>query len=172
MWGKRTNSSEASQVAGRPAGEATSLLLHVAAAAVGGEQPPSRPEPCKSLQMHLIPPGRVSTPFSSGGLTSQRRESAFACTPTAYSSHSPPPPVVQGRGGGGMDWSGPVPSLDVTATGTGAGDAPSLASRSKSVQFAYPIGLVRDKYTLDVAAKALLCSLAGGETASFFARWP
>ena len=71
-----------------------------------------------------------------------------------------------------MDWSGPVPSLDVTATGTGAGDAPSLASRSQSVQFAFPMGLVRDKFTVDVAGRALLCRLAGGEDRLFLRSVP
>ena len=81
--------------------------------------------------------------------------------------------VEGGWGGwGGRDRPGPVHSVDVTAAGAGAGDALSTAQSSQSVQLAFPMGLVRDKFTLDVACKHSCAALRAAKTASFFARFP
>ena len=85
----------------------------------------------------------------------------IARTSATDRSCSPPPCHGREREGGGRP--GPVPSVDVASAGAGAGDGPGIARRSQSVQFAFPTRLVRDKFTLDVAGKSLLCSLAGGE---------
>ena len=53
----------ASLEVGTPAAAATRSWSAGVVAVVGGSPPPlSRPEPSKSLRMHLVPPGRVRAP--------------------------------------------------------------------------------------------------------------
>ena len=75
-------------------------------------------------------------------------------------SYPPFPLLLWSRAAeGGRDRPGPVPSVDVTATGAEAGDALGIARRSNPCS-CIPDG---DKFNMDDAGKALFCRLAGGE---------